>query len=394
MRFAIVLLAIGQALASTYIMPNDWIVDGENSKSITADASEFEKYYEQILDTQGKALDQISLEENSKGLFAFQMNEMKTNLSVSRSGIFGLSAYKAKKALEITWKKRAIDKNYSSENEHIITVPAEATEMDLKKVSDEIVAIARSSKKIKNLKRLEDNINRTLNRTNSVIKNFHLTHYGAWALDSLRLDLNLGVDGSVWVFTKFGIKVRVRLEWSLKKMKVDSLKVATSNAQSKFVSKVLADLDKAVSGQRRSGFKIKKVNVGIGMSHKGGFFGMWKSSYGFLGFLRFVPVRTKAIDQVNLALIPENDDYSVGENSESSEKGLISRIFLRRKSFRTGMTKTMQTTEFFANAANKPRSQQWYVAELKTISSVTRSGFFGLSSVSTDGVVEVELKRK
>lgn len=386
---------IGQAFAGTHLA-TDWV--SENSTLATAEVAEA---YESILNAQGSALDKMSEQKASQKIlpFGFNMNEMVTDMAVTKSGLLGLAAMKANTGVEIKWKKIASLKAIENENVDFV-IESEVSDAEVGDIADSIRNVVLASGKIKDSTQLRSNIHEALQKVREQVKGIEVTTYNQWQARSLRLDLNFGVNGKVFFFAKAGVALRLRMEWKLKEVALTNNKLASLNDQTKFVVKTLAELNVALAKVSVPGFEPSKVMIGVGVSHKRNFFGIWKYSAGFVGWLGFVPVNVsnnKSIVPVNIPVTLLNEEFTIGGTDEAAAFKIWwpwRKRTITHTSFATGMEKSVQTAAFFAQRADANSSAHWRVEEVKTVNDISHTGFFGLADLSARGIVEIDFKRK
>ena len=183
-----------------------------------------------------------------------------------------------------------------------------------------------------------------------------------------------------------GVTLRIRMEWKL----IDNSTLTPPSilhSQSRFVLKILDALSRSLETVALKNFNPTRICIGVGASYKRGFFGLWKYTAGFIGWLSFTPVQNlsfnKSLEALPLQVLAE--DFSFGDDAKAS--GIPHMQFVQ------GMTKSLETAAFFADNADTNSSQVWQIAEIKTVNDVSYKGFFGLSDFTTRGIIEIDFKR-
>jgi len=373
--FIISFLLVTNAFSNT--LPLSWITENENGKVIFIE-EQTQHYIENILDIHSEVLEEIH-EQKQLG---FKMNQMVTDFSVSKSGLLGLSALKAKKAVEFKWKKKSSSKEI---NEADIVIDVADDKMDIEAYTYEIYELARASKKVKKTKYLRSHIRNQLKKVNTILEGIDVKEFGHWKLDGLRVDLNISGEGKVTFLSKFGMDLRVRLDFKINQKNKSSM-VTSSSQINDFTKKILSDLEASLSQYDFGNYQVKKVNIGLGLSHKRNIFGLSSSKMGFIGYFRFKPI-AHSLDSHSIALESEYDYI----DDEEVEKGNMS-ILIGRKTFRSGIKKSLDILSFFSH--RKERKGHWELSEIKSVFELTKSGFLGLASTSSTSLLEIELKRK
>jgi hypothetical protein len=366
-----------------------------NSFALTS--SEVGKTFDQIINAQEVALNRMDEESAAQLLpFGFQMNEMVTDISVSKSGPMGISALKSNTAVEIKWRRNNLD---AEEDAADYVVEAESTEKDIAQLADSIVNVVKISGKVKNDSVLRTNVVHALNTVREQMMSFEVTRLQQWKANVLRLDLNFSTHGEVWFIARAGVALRLRMEWKLKERTLKNADSTMINPQTRFVVKTLSGLNQAVEKVPLKGFEVKKIMIGVGQSKARKFWGPWKYSAGMIGWLGFQQV-TQPYKSIQAAVPIEllNEDFIIGgfESSETTEKGIWpwSRRRISRTSFQSGLEQSLRTAAFYAERAMLPKRGQWHVSEIKTKNDISHTGFFGLANVSTRGILEIDLRRK
>lgn len=382
------LLLIVSGLASAASLPQSWVSEGEGRKSLSSfkELNETQEYLSSVLSIQEKVL--LGREEKSLGGFKF--STYVTDFSVSKSGLFGLSALKATTAVELKWK-----------NVQTQIIPEAVADMEVLDDSAETLAATASeleakivaTGKVASSPALKSNIESVLNKAKLMMDQMEHRDVPGWKLAAFRLDLSIGANGQVWTFAKTGASVRLRLDWKKIKRKQNN-KLMANNKTGGLVDKILYDFSQVYQSQDLLGFKVKMVNVGVGLSRKGGLLGLASTKLGIVGFLRFVPVTTTqslpALADNTSALATEDMEYVADEISENKS---MNNIFVPRKKWRAGLEKGFAMAKYFASSAERFQNR-WQVTEVKTVLELTKSGFLGLASTSVTGAIETELVRK
>lgn len=394
------LLCFSQSYASVKLA-NDWVDPAANADT----TSEIADAFNTVLDAQGEALDRMvetkSGNKSSKGLFGYEMKEMFTDFSVTQSGLFGLSAMTAQEGVEVKWMKLSSRPNPATETPPDFVVEESVTQKDLDGLSDSIVNVVNSTGKVKS-HNLKEKVSEALSQVYAQVKDINVSSHERWKLRCLRLDLNVSANGAVWFITRAGVAVRVRMEWKLKDVPLTVAKIASANENTKFVAKVLEELNEALTKVNIAGLEPQKVYIGVGTQQARNFIGLWKYSAGLIGWLGFIPVKLGPLNKsvgLHLAKMPlemKNEDFSFGgEEDEPVQKMMwpFHRKKISQASFQMGLTKSLQTAAFFAAHADKKRSTHWALTDIRTVNQITHTGFFGLANTNVQGNLEIDFKR-
>jgi hypothetical protein len=361
MRILLLLFFMSHAYGSVSLSP-DWVQEASSKDQ----SNEVQNSFISILEAQGEALDQMELLSSMKiKKTGFSMTEMITDLAVTKSGLLGLSALKSNNGVEIKWKRKA--SSFLPDESPEIVIDADATEMDIDKISDTVFRIVSDSGKINNTKNVRSSVKNAFLSIQRDVTSIQVTKLNDWRLTALRLDLNFSSSGQLWMFARAGASLRVRMEWKFKP--IHYLKSSVVNPHTEFVVKTLDALGKSMQKIPVPGFDARKVSIGVGASQKKAF-GLWKASAGFIGFLIFTP-ETRFLK--SMVVLPPD---------------------LANQRLILGMEKSLRTAAFFAENSLLERSRHWTIAEIKTINDVSFTGFFGIADFTTKGAVEIDFKRK
>lgn len=345
--------------------------------------------FNEILSAQGTALELMDERDKSKG---FKLQEMITDIGFSKTGILGVSALRAGASLELKWKRKKatlINDNTTP----VMVIKEDATDKDLDVVSESIASIVESSGKVAKTPDLRKSIREALGSVQQNVDQINVTRLHGWKASGLRLDLNFAANGSLSFLTRAGFQFRIRVEWLLKDRPMNP-QLALSNKESKFVAKVLNDLNLAADRVMIPGYQAYKITVGVGSSVRRNFFGLWKYSTGFLGAMIFVPVPKPPMALVSVPQELQDMNLEVGGfEEEETEKIWPWRRRATVVNFAQGMEQSIRSASFYAQRASSMNFPNWYVAELKTVNDISKTGIFGFANVSARGVIEIDHKR-
>lgn len=372
---------------STNHLPTQWIAEGAPVSEVAQVKAQ--ETFDLILDSHSEALESLEQKGNQKNLpFGFEMKEMVTDIAVTKSGILGLSALNSNNGVEIKWKKTTPSKNQNLDDDTVdMTVDENQGPIDLESMTNSIAAIAKSSGKVKKTSHLKKTIYKNLKSLQEKISLIRVTQFGNWRLHGLRLDLNFSVDGQVWLFTKAGTALRIRMEWKLKEVSY-SLQKTKLNDESRFVLKTLDSLNTVLPQVHLAGFEPKKISIGIGTTYKGQM-GIWKYSTGFLGFLMYVPQTNSKEIHAPLPKDLEEEDFYLGSDLEATKRRGLS-----KQCFETGLLNSLKIAAAFTQNISEKPVRTWHIAEIKTVNDITYTGLFGLAPFTTRGALEIDFKRQ
>lgn len=391
MKYLIFLLLYTH-IASAASLPSNWVSETSQKsspESASKNLAETYNYIDSVLGIQEKVL----LGREDKTSNGFKFTHYVTEFSLSKSGLFGLSALKATTAVEVKWSRSSLAKMKTLEVVSDLEVTDDSVEA-LALTATQLEALALSTGKVDPSPVLRNNIEVALNRVKTMTEQMDHIDFPGWKLASLRLDLSIGANGQVWTFANAGATVRLRLDW--KKIKTSSgNKGLVKNHAASFINKILYDFNQVYKEQDLAGFKVKMVNVGVGLSRKGGFLGLSSTKMGIMGYLRFVPVPSShktAVPVIEADSAIATDDIEYLSEEEESLKS-FGPLTLKRSKWRAGLVKGLEMAKFFAGSASRFQNN-WQVNEIKTVFELTKNGFLGLAASSATGAIETELVRK
>ncbi len=347
--------------------------------SAAANASTFTA----ILEAQGKALDKMEVTSSKSG---YKLTELLTDIAITKKGLLGISALSSRKALEIRWRRKSAP--LLSEQEDGFEVSGETSEKELDSLAGAIVDLANKSGKLRApAQRIQ--VRQALEDLRLRVAQISVTQVAGWKLKALRLDLNFSTSGEVALFTKAGVAFRVRLEWDI--IPRESNQALAQNDETKFVIKVLSALNAANSRINIPGFEASRIAIGVGASVRRKFFGLWRYSAGFIGYLLFVPdSNNKEHHSPALAEAGDSTLELGGFEEEGAEMSFWRRRKYVRVDFAAGMVSALATAAGYASQVRSLDFKHWYVSDFKTVSDISRTGLLGLADVTTRGVIEID----
>lgn len=391
MKILLISLLLASSAQASFHAPKSWVNSNEEVTEENFKKSDigFGSYVDRILDAQLKALETLPANEE-KGIFSgWKLDGYKTDLSISKSGLFGVGALKAKKAVELNWARKS-NKEAKSESSSIknIELNDEMTLEEMKAQMEPIITWAVSSKKVNNESRFRKNLHERVEKVFPLMKVLPALEKQGWRASKFRLEASFGVSGELLNIVDLGADARVRLEW---KRTSTSNKLAELNKSElklvKFLSNLAEDLE---AGYQKSeiasqSYKFEKFSLGLGTSHKG-FWGIGKSKGGVSGLLFL-----KRVTKKNLPISKVDGDIDFVSNNEDKFLGKIFKV--KRKRFRKGITKAFSITDWFSQKSEKKNSSKWHVNKIKTAFEISYKGIFGLSTTTGKTKAEIYFKK-
>lgn len=370
-----IILALIMTCTSAQQLPTDWYTEDGNEKN-NANLSELALYMDKILSVQKDVLIQ-SHKDIQKDMGEWKFAGQKTDLAVSKSGLFGFSAVKGTSAIELSWSK--VDTNKSEEpNDSVVELNSEMNESDVLATVRPFYKVLlknnRANEFSHNSRNFEDHVLR-YHRALKQVSKLNDTQYVA---DKFQLDMSVSYSSPLFGLTRLSGDTRMRLEW---KIIPSSLK--SDNDDQEVVRKILEDVSIALENATpKEGYKLKKISIGLGLSKKNLLsFTKIKGDIAGSLFLK----KTKA--KLNIESDFSDEDYQWLNEEENKFLPLF-----KRSKFRKGIEKSFEMTNWFSKQFKKQQSQ-WEIGKFKTSYTISYSGFFGLANTSSNSSVSFEFSK-
>ena len=304
--------------------------------------------------------------------------------------MFGLSALSASSDTNLFWNKK---KTEDKKNDEVkaFALSTDDDELSLQMKVDDVVDYLVKQDKVKDPSKLRENLEMAMRRGHEIFSDVANLETPNFRVGGYRLDLSIGASGVVYPFTKVGENIRLWIEWT-KPAKPSS--AATPNTKiTRFVSQVLNDTEAAAANINMPNFEFQNVFVGLGEDVKAGLFGFGSSTFGFVGYVKFVKKPKTEMTKMAIAADSENEEYPVIH--EASENKTVSRFtIIPRKHIRNGIQRSLNFAQFFTKKAERIESTHWELGLIRETATITKAGLFGLSNMSTKGVFVFNFIRK
>jgi hypothetical protein len=360
-------------------VPNSWAQEGASDKSNQEDKflSHFNKYLKKI----DKSLNALPF-QSSKAKGHFQFKSYTTDFSISRKGLFGLSALSAASAIEVSWTKRSKDlKNTSEVSKRSFHIKSLEESFELEKV---IYRMANENPAITIKKDLKQNIRDKFNEIRKLAHELEAKESANFKQDSFRLDMSFSASGNIAYFSKLGAELRIRLEWVLQKK--TKLKIKRNQ---KFFKIIHEEVEELAKKDTKAGFKLCKITIGVGLSQKTGFLGLGKAKTGLRFFLIFKRKKRHS-KSIMSKILSANEEIQV--TVDTSNKSVGHKRISRRK-FRKSFSNAAKRADKLVTIMKIDKKKRWNIAKFKLVYSLSLSGFLGLSNTSQHSIVEMDYKR-
>jgi hypothetical protein len=342
----------------------------------------------EIIQVQGKALDEMNLSTAPDQTFTF--NGMLTDIGVSNTGILGLAAFRAASTIELRWAEKKVA-HLPEKIDIEVSSPLDGS--GIEQLTETTTQLVENSGKVQLRESLRNEIRAALTHVHQRLSSITISQLNGWKLSSARLDLNFTADGKPTFITTAGAALRIRIEWQIKPRPAKSF--ASTNEETKLIMKILSDLNQASMGEFIPGFNIHKIHFGFGSSIKKPF-GLSKYSTGFIGFLTFVPHLNPPTFLNVPAQIQEQEVEIHGFEEEVKHDKIRlpwRRNYAVKVNFLDGLKQSFATNSAFISKLSAFEFKDWYISNIRLTHDVSKTGVFGLSTVTSRGIIEIENKR-
>lgn len=350
--------------------------------SFSVQAQSLEADLTKVLQAQGAALESFSEDRKSR-LAGFRLTELVTNLSLSKSGVLGLSALDAETAVEIAWGRVMAKSSESAEAQ--LSLPVPETPHALGQVRDAVIELVAQSNKVKPSPKLAAAIEYALAQSATLAGSIAVTELGGFYVDALRLQLNFSAGGELLSFDSVKTALRIRLDWKLQRKRMSYDKSWAPSAATKLVVQTLKAFTLAADRSPvLQGFALEKIGVGIGGSVKTGSIGLWSTKVGFLGVIFLKPLPS---DKRRAVELPKNFDASEIVPKKGPGPALTPARLV------AGLERALALSARLSAPLFSARGPRWQVVSFKPSFELEQSGLFGLARTSGAAMVEVEYAR-
>lgn len=380
-------------------VPQNWlslndIEENTNFKTSENKLSQFGNYFEEILDFQEGVISQT--DKNNETESSWKLSGYKTDLSVSKSGIFGLSSVNAKSAVELNWKKVEAGKLLDEkEDDTAVELSNEMTEEEINSQLESIISMAVNSGKVKNESKLRKNLQKKAKEINSLLMGLDKDMGSSWTPFKFRLQLLIGVSGDFMGVTELGGSFRVRFDYKITKSHNAATAIPTRDLKRlekfrKLIVNISEDIESvAEKAEQKSGYRLGAVSFGI-TAAKNNFFGLAKTKGAATGIMFFKKTSNKSLLK-NESEIPLVGNYMLIDEHTNPDNKIFGALF-KRSRFRKGLEKAFKIGHFFAEKSQKKKGK-WIVNKIKVQFALSHSGIFGLSGTSGTGIAQIHLDK-
>lgn len=375
------LIVLGcQSAFSSVVVPAEFLAQKplENKSFKKNESINFADSIDHIMNVQQNSLENLT--DNNKSV---SLTQMLTSFSVNHSGLFGLSALSASSATTLFWTKK---KTVAKEEVKSFAINANDDELSLQMKINEITGYLVQQGKVTDEAKLRENLDKTMRKGHELFSDLQNIESHNWKVGGFRLDLSIAASGVVAPFTKVGENVRLWLEWTRTSQKT---LVTPRTKATRFVSNVLSDIDKSAESINMPQFELQSLYVGLGEDYKSGFFGFGATTFGFIGFVKFV--KKPKTEMAKAVIDFTNEDYGV-IHEDLENKSRFS--FIPRNKIQDGIKQSLKFAQFFSQKLDQTESTHWELTTIRETATISQTGFFGLANLNTKGVFVFMFNRK
>ena len=355
-------------------VPSSWLAS-ENAEKSEQNFKAFGDYFDSLISVQEEMLE-ASESSLDKGLGDWKVAGHKTDLAVSKSGLFGFSALKGTSTVELSWSKAKQKTHATEDQERVIDLTTDMSEEEIVK------AIAQSSNYL--LQRLDSEKKRQkqlkvwsekILTIHSALQGIALENQQRFIPSKFRVNLSLSYSSPLFGLTKLSGDARLLLEWKIVQHS------SKSRRAQRLISNLVEDINEAMSKitpSSSNGYKFDQFAIALGLNKKS-LFSFSKVKGDITGVL-FFKVNEKKGEFA--PLISNDEDYTWSEGTNKEDKSL------KRRRFREGIVKTVEIGRWFSNKLSA-RHARWGVNKFKVNFTMNYSGIFGLTTTGGSGQIEL-----
>ena len=372
-----IIMAILMTCASAQQLPSNWFEEIIDNQKSSNELSQLEGYLERILKIQETVLIQSEKTIN-KGLGEWKLSGQKTDLAVSKSGLFGFSAVKGTSAVELSWSKKS-NKSDIEQEEEIIELNSEMDERDVLELVRPVYKVLLKNINKREHRHRSKNFEDHVLRYHRALKQVSTLEETQYVADKFRLDMSVSYSSPLLGLSRLSGDTRVRLEWKITPSKNKS----AEDEDQKVVRKILEDVSTALEKvEVQDGYKLKKISIGLGLSKKN-LLSFSKVKGSIMGHLFLKKVSSKGKNSFKFS----DEDYQWNDSQENKLFGLF-----KRSKFRKGIERSFKMTNWFSKQF-KQQDSDWVINKFKTSFSISYSGFLGLANTSSNSAVSFEFSK-
>lgn len=256
--FALVVLCGQQAMANSQYVPGTFLAERPavtKSKAPTSTNEEFAQNIDNLMAVQQQSLEKIEAEHAK-----ISLTQMLTSFSISKTGLFGLSALSSSSNTTLFWnKKKTVAKTVEAK---AFEINAEEDELALQMKIDDVTEYMVRNNKVNDASKFRDNLDLVMRKAHGIFNDVANLETLNWRVGGYRLDLAVAASGKITPFTKVGENVRLWIEWTRPAHKPAA---APANTKiTRFVSQVLNDTEQATLKVNLPNFELSNVYVAVG----------------------------------------------------------------------------------------------------------------------------------
>lgn len=410
-------------------MPDTWYKAPQNlPKSFASHfdweepSKQFDKEVSDLFEAQGDSYDNLlkqSINTDSKSFNAWELSVIRCQLALTSDGVLGVLALQGTVAAELRWFRKSYirekEANFSSVNDEAPhatfnpTMSEEEIDQILSSVADKAVIAGHISNRNLMLEGLKESVS----KTNSMFGDLPDTSWFPYKLFRYRIEIIFGSSGRVLPFMKAGGDVRIRLDWDLFpantfRQASNQTNVATSSSFNDLVRSLSEDMDLLEKHKplgkkfRVKGFQIRiaqtaggQVGVANAAGSLGGMLFFRKNPQASFNKMSQVPEpdENETFNLIRIETSPNDVDQTFAGPAKafkSSKKPDAKLFSVNRRKFRRGLYKAAKIGSYFMKQADRVKSKNWELKEIRTDYQLSVAGSIGLATIGGFGELRVE----
>jgi len=359
-------------------VPVSWMSEVSPRKKLQLD--ELSLSFNGVLDLQESIMNQSSHFSKNLSKRNWSLQGQKTDLAVSRSGLFGFSAVKGTSAVELSWGKKGIKEKDNKEKNNDIHLDTSMSELSVLKAVKPFYKILLKNNQRSEYSRKIKNFEGYILRYHRALKSISPLIHRQFVPSKFRLDLTNSYNSPLFGMSNLSGDIRIRLEWKISRS-IKSMKNNFHIQDQETVKKLILDLGNSLANiNDPKGYRLKQIGVGLGIS-KDNLLGFSKIKGGATGILFFTKTKKSIVDYI--------DSQSKLSGQYSWPKGEQSKLLngFTRVKFRKGIKRSFNISRWFNQFLSKRNFSKWEVKKIKTSFSISYKGFLGLADISSKSLI-------
>jgi hypothetical protein len=379
MKKLIILFLIPQ-LAMAGILPFSWFKRNRFVDQQEKASKEIETFVSSAYQNQSEVLSDFDSTSNS----SFKLAGFSSGFSISKMGILGFGALKAKESVEVQWTRKGQE---VINQDMVFTFVSSSNKKAVSSQIADILQVVNITNASIDAFSLAENLKVYFNDIANLFDGIENTKNNDWYFDGVRSDIYISIDGSIGFIATTGTEVKVRIEWLRNPLLVKSGK--KSNI-SNIINYLLNDISFVYKNQQMSGLELDKVYVGVGYSTKVSLYTIASATTKLKAYIRLKRASSKLSEGIGSIEIDDiNDAQAYPMYEKTNQKGLWGLFNIKRKRLRRGLKKALLMSQTFT-AKRVMKYKEWEIAKVKTSFDLSHRGWLGFSSSNTSSNVQFE----